>query len=290
MPEVRPKVALVTGASSGIGFASAIEFAKRGYVVFAGARRLEPMQKLKDDYGINIFQLDVADLESVREAKKYVESVTGLQYLDILYNNAGQSCTFPASDVTDDQIKQCFEVNVYGPMRMVREFVPFVINAKGVIGFTGSVSGILPFPFSCTYSASKAAIHSYAATLRLEMRPLGVKVINIVTGGVKTDIEDKRSLPDTSLYNVPGIDEAFRERRQMSARTFPVPADKYARAVASDFERARLGGKLNLYRGRMASVLWFLSTFVPHFIVEWIMIYKFKLGQVFSGVKKKYAK
>lgn len=68
MPE-RQKVALVTGASSGIGYATAIEFAKRGYKVFAGARRLEPMQKLKDDHGVIIFKLDVSDLESVKNAK-----------------------------------------------------------------------------------------------------------------------------------------------------------------------------------------------------------------------------
>ena len=86
-------------------------------------------------------------------------------------------------------MKQCFEVNVFGAIRTVRELVPLIINAQGVIGFTGSVSGIIPFPFSCIYSASKAAIHQYAATLRLEMKPFGVKVINIVTGGVKLTLK-----------------------------------------------------------------------------------------------------
>ena len=138
---------------------------------------------------------------------------------------------FPATDVTDAQMKQCFEVNVFGAIRTVRELVPLIINAQGVIGFTGSVSGIIPFPFSCIYSASKAAIHQYAATLRLEMKPFGVKVINIVTGGVKTDIEDKRDLPESSIYNVPGIKEAFNERRQMAARNKPMPAEVYAKKL-----------------------------------------------------------
>ncbi|EEQ44165.1 NADPH-dependent 1-acyldihydroxyacetone phosphate reductase [Candida albicans WO-1] len=286
----RQKVALVTGASSGIGYATAIEFAKRGYKVFAGARRLEPMQKLKDDYGVIIFKLDVSDLESVKNAKKFIESETGADYLDFLYNNAGQSCTFPATDVTDAQMKQCFEVNVFGAIRTVRELVPLIINAQGVIGFTGSVSGIIPFPFSCIYSASKAAIHQYAATLRLEMKPFGVKVINIVTGGVKTDIEDKRDLPESSIYNVPGIKEAFNERRQMAARNKPMPAEVYAKKVVTDFESANLGGALNIYRGTMSTFLSFVLTFVPRFIVEAALVSKFKLNSVFQYLHEKYSK
>ncbi|KAI5959639.1 AYR1 [Candida pseudojiufengensis] len=288
MSTKRQKVALVTGASSGIGFATAIEFSKRGYLVFAGARRLESMIKLKEDFGVNIFKLDVSDLQSVQDAKEYIIEETGSDYLDVLYNNAGQSCTFPATDVTDDQIKQCFEVNVFGPMRVVREFIPLLIKAKGVIGFTGSVSGIVPFPFSCTYSATKAAIHQYAAVLRLELKPFDVKVINFITGGVKTDIEDKRSLPETSIYNVPGIQTSFDERRQMAARNNPLPANEYARLVVNDFENASLGGPLNFYRGKMALFLSFVLTFVPRRFVEFALIRKFKLNVVFDYLRNKY--
>ncbi|RCK56268.1 NADPH-dependent 1-acyldihydroxyacetone phosphate reductase [Candida viswanathii] len=265
----RQKVALVTGASSGIGYATAIEFAKRGYKVFAGARRLEPMQKLKDDYGVYIFKLDVSDLDSVKDARKLIEAETGDDYLDFL---------------------QCFEVNVFGAIRTTRELVPLLINAKGVVGFTGSVSGIIPFPFSCIYSASKAAIHQYAATLRLELKPFGVKVINIVTGGVKTDIEDKRDLPETSLYNVPGITEAFNARRQMAARNKPMPAAVYASKVVTDFENATLGGALNYYRGKMSTFLGHVLNFVPRFIVEYALVRKFQLVGIFAYLKQKYLK
>ena len=289
MSEKRQKVALVTGASSGIGFATSIELAKRGYVVFAGARRLEPMAKLKEDYGVKIFKLDVSDLQSVKDARSYIQEETGGNYLDILYNNAGQSCTFPTTDVTDEQFKQCFEVNLFGAMRTVREFIPLLINAKGVIAFTGSVSGLNPFPFSCTYSASKAAIELYASVLRLEMRPFGVKVINIITGGVKTDIEDKRSLPETSLFNVPGMDKAFEERRQMAVRNNPLPADVYAKQVVDDFENAKLGGALHLYRGKMAFFLGFITPLLPRCLIEWVFIRKFKFVGVFEYLKKKYA-
>lgn len=289
MPSDSQKVALITGASSGIGFATSIELAKRGYIVFAGARRLEPMAKLRDDYGVKIFKLDVSDLQSVKDARSYIQKETGGSYLDILYNNAGQSCTMPTTDVTDEQIKQCFEVNLFGAMRMVREFVPLLINAKGVIGFTGSVSGVNPFPFSCTYSASKAAIQLYASVLRVEMKPFGVKVINFITGGVKTDIEDKRGLPETSIFNVPGMEQAFDERRQMAVRNDPLPAEVYAKQVANDFEKAKLGGSLHLYRGKMAFFLGFITPLLPRFILEWAFIRKFKFASVFEYLRKKYA-
>ncbi|KAI5950055.1 hypothetical protein KGF57_004400 [Candida theae] len=285
----RQKVALVTGASSGIGFETSIELAKRGYVVFAGARRLEPMAKLKD-YGVKTFKLDVSDLQSVQDARSYIQKETGGNYLDILYNNAGQSCTIPTTDVTDEQIKQCFEVNVFGAMRMVREFIPLLINAKGVIGFTGSVSGLNPFPFSCTYSATKAAIESYASVLRVEMKPFGVRVINFITGGVNTDIEDKRSLPESSLFNVPGMEEAFDERRQLAVKNNPLPADVYAKQVADDFERAKLGGSLHLYRGKMGFFLGFITPLLPRFLLEWALVRRFKFAGVFEYLRKKYAK
>lgn len=282
------KVAVVTGASSGIGYATAIEFASRGYKTFACARRLEAMEKLKE-YGITTFTLDVSSLDDVRKARDYLEKETGGR-IDFLYNNAGQSCTFPALDVTDDQFKQCFEVNVFGPMRVTREFASLLIKAKGTVGFTGSVSGVVPFPFSCTYSATKAAIHQYAATLRLEMRPFDVKVLNFVTGGVGTNIADTRPLPADSWYMTPYSEEAMKERRQMAARNKPMPAEKYAYKVVNDFENARIGGPLNLYRGHLATFLGYLLNWCPRFIVENLLIRKFKLVRVFAAIREKYGK
>lgn len=286
MPE-RQKSALVTGASSGIGYATSIELAKRGYKVFAGARRLEPMQPLQEKYGIHIFRLDVLSLESVKNAKKYIAEETG-GYLDILYNNAGQSCTFPAIDVSDEYFHQCYEVNVFGPMRLVRELSPLIINAKGVIGFTGSVSALVPFPFSCVYSSSKSAIHQYAATLKIEMKPFGVRVVNVVTGGVNTHIEEKRSFPENSLYNVNGFEEALVERKQMAVRNKPIEPSVYAYQVVNDFENKRSG--LNVYRGKMAVLLKFVLLLVPRFLIELYFIRKFKLTSVYKLVTEKYSK
>lgn len=284
----RQKVALVTGASSGIGYACTIELASRGYLVFAGARRLEPMDLLKD-YGIIPIQLDVSDAKSVGNAKNLIMEHTGHHYLDILYNNAGQSCTFPAIDVTDEAMRQCYEVNVFGAVRTTRTFIPMLINARGLVAFTGSVTGIISFPWLSTYAGTKAAIAAYAATLRLELKPFHVDVVNIVTGGVNTNIEDTRSLPDLSLYNVPGMQEAFKYRQQMSRRNNPMDAAVFAKQVVSDFENVKFSHKLEYYRGTKALLLYWISRLVPRAWLEWGIIRKFHLQSVFDALERKYS-
>lgn len=284
----RQKVALITGASSGIGFATSKEFASRGYKTYCCARRLEPMEPLKE-FGIIPVACDVTSIESVQDLRdKISRECDG--YLDVLYNNAGQSCSLPSLDVTDDQFKQCFEVNVFAPMKLTREFGLLLIKAKGVVGFTGSVSGIVPFPFSSVYGASKAAIHQYAAEIRPELEPFGVRVLNIITGGVKTNIADTRPLPENSLYNVPGMHEALKERQEMAVRNNPLSAEAYASQVADDFEGVTLGGYLNVYRGTKALLLGHMMLWCPRFIAEWVLIYKFGMSGVFSQIRKKYSK
>ncbi|ODV77025.1 NADPH-dependent 1-acyldihydroxyacetone phosphate reductase [Suhomyces tanzawaensis NRRL Y-17324] len=286
----RQKVAVVTGASSGIGYATSIEFAKRGYKVFAGARRVEPMEPLRE-HGVIPIQLDITLSESVREAKRLIlQHNNGEEYVDFLFNNAGQSCSFAALDVTDELMKQCYDVNVLGQVRMVREFSPWLINSKGVIGFTSSITGYLPFPWSSMYCSSKAALTHYAACLRLELKPFDVKVINFVTGGVKTNVADTRPLPTDSIYNVPGMQESLLERAQMSNRNNPMDAGVYAQQIVTDFEDATLSGPLNLARGTKAWILCVISRWVPHYLIEAALIRKFKMMNVFVALKEKFSK
>lgn len=284
----RQKIALVTGASSGIGFAAAKEFALRGYKTYCCARRMEPMEPLKQ-FGVIPVVCDVTSVESVTLLKNRISQESD-GYLDVLYNNAGQSCSLPAIDVTDDMFKQCYEVNVFAPMRLTREFAPLLIKAKGVVGFTGSVAANVPFPFSSIYGSSKAAIHQYAAGLRIEMEPFGVRVLNVVTGGVNTNIADTRGIPEDSFFQVPGMNEAIRERQQMAVRNHPMLPEVYARKVADDLEQVTLRGKLNVYRGKMGSILGCLMFWCPRFIVEKAFIWKFNLGDAFEKIRQKYSK
>ncbi|GME92110.1 unnamed protein product [Ambrosiozyma monospora] len=164
----RQKTALVTGCSSGIGYYAALELASKGYKVFACARRLEPMEPLKKAYPGQIitFSMDVSSIESINKGYDFVfAELSGsstsvdtdidpahelshfVPKLDVLYNNAGQPCTCPAIDISNSAMQQCFEVNVYGPIRITKRFAPLVISAQGTIVFTGSIAGISPFPW-----------------------------------------------------------------------------------------------------------------------------------------------
>lgn len=149
----------------------------------------------------------------------------------------------------------------------VREFVPLLINAKGVIGFTGSIAGVNPVPSARTYTATKGAIELYASVLRLEMKSFGVKIINFIAGMFRANIKDTRRLPEVSLFNVPGTEEAFEENRLGVTRNSPASTEVYAKQVADDFEEAKLGGSLHLYRGKMAFLLGFISPLLPRFIL-----------------------
>jgi len=101
-----------------------------------------------------------------------------------------------AADTEVSEVEKMFGVNVFGPMRMVREFHRFILATKGVIVNIGSVGGIVPFIYGASYNASKAALHHYGNTLRAEMKPFGVRVVNIISGEVSTNIlqNDKKKL------------------------------------------------------------------------------------------------
>lgn len=277
------KYALVTGCSSGIGHATAIELSQRGFKVFACARRVEPMEDLKE-YGIVTFSLDVTDAESVVRARKFVEKQTEGK-LDILFNNAGQSCTRPAIDVTDEEVLQCLDVNFIGCVRMTREFIPLLIKSKGLVAFTGSVAGYMPFPWSSVYGASKAAIHVYANTLHLELRPLGVRVLNVVTGGVRTNIAEKRPFPKDSIYYCQEAVDTFEYRREMAIRNNPMSPEKYAKKVVDDM--VNVNSRAFVYRGTGASFLSTAAILVPTSILEYVLVFKFNMGKLFAIMKKK---
>lgn len=279
MSTERQKVALVTGGSSGIGYAVSKELAQKGWKVYAAARRLEPMDPLKE-YGIIPIQLDVSSLESVQKVKDLLQEGLVDGKLDVLYNNAGQSCTLPAIDVTDEQVDQAFQVNVFGAIRLTRELSKFVINAKGTILFTGSITGIVPFPFSSIYCATKAAIHQYARVLHLEMKGVGVRVINVVTGGVHTNIADTRPLPKGSIFDIPEGHKAFEDRKKMAANNSPMTPETYAKKVVGDILSKR--DPIDVYRGSFASILGHAAQHLPGWIVELFLTIKFKLGPIFK--------
>jgi 1-acylglycerone phosphate reductase len=127
------------------------------------------MADLEGIPGITLVQLDVTSIDSIRHAKDQVASVLGDEIgLDILVNNAGVTATVAALDQDLAEMKQMFETNVFGIMAMVQEFMPLLMLSQDAsIVNVGSFVALIPFPFGSSYSATKAAVHSYSDALRL---------------------------------------------------------------------------------------------------------------------------
>lgn len=283
------KVALVTGASSGIGFASSVELAKRGYKVYSGARRVSHMDPLKE-HGIVPLELNVTSMESIKKARAFIESEEGR--LDILFNNAGVPCGAPAIEVTEDEFKKCYDTNLFGPIRLTTEFSLLILKSKGVIAFTSSSGRLLPFPFGSIYSSSKAALSSYASTLALEIKPFGAKVVDFVSGGVKTEITnvEVKELKPGSVYVVDGVDLLQKSRDSFDTSSF-LDARAYAVKVINDIEGALNPSWFSLsnfyirYRGSMASMTYFLTAVLPRSLIEFTLLASFKLTEAFKKIQ-----
>uniref|UniRef100_A0A060T2N1 ARAD1C26686p n=1 Tax=Blastobotrys adeninivorans TaxID=409370 RepID=A0A060T2N1_BLAAD len=226
----RMPTAIVTGASSGIGKALVRVLVSRGYLVFAGARRVDSMQDLKL-LGAHVHSLDVTDQDSIDAFKEYVEKHLEGGKLDYLFNNAGVPCKIPGAELEIEDAIYCYNVNVFGVMRMVGTFTPLLIAAKGKIVNTGSVAGEVPMPFSSVYASSKAALHSYADTLRLELAPFGVKVITTKTATVRTGITDNRGIKDDSMYKI--VEDGLQSLKENTENSNPQDPDEYAKDVVN---------------------------------------------------------
>ncbi|KAL7266361.1 NADPH-dependent 1-acyl dihydroxyacetone phosphate reductase [Rhizina undulata] len=274
------KTVLITGAGvGGIGGALAKEFHLKGYRVFATARRIETIAPLAEEFGIETLPLDVTSQESVDAAKKEIVAATGGK-LDVLVNNAGISYTMPATDLEIDTVKELFDVNVFGVMRMVKAFADVLVEARGVIANVGSIASIMPFVFGSSYNATKGALHSYGNTLRVEMRPFGVKVLTIVTGGVKSQIARwPRTLPENSLY-LP-INDDFQLRLSRSQRG-AMDTDEYAKGVVQKIRNALEGGRWSVWywRGNFSFWAWCIDTFLWKGVWDSLMMGRFGLKRM----------
>jgi 1-acylglycerone phosphate reductase len=197
----------------------------------------------------------------------------------------------PLLDVDIDVAKKVYDVNVWGVVRTTQVFASLVIAAEGTIVIIGSIAGVMPYVFGGTYpvillistgayNSSKAAVQSIADTLRIEMYPFNVKVINICTGGVKTNLSPKSistydlHLPADSVY-MP-IEQYFKKRQGFSNAN-AILAEVYAKQVVRGVNGARSGW---LWKGYFANTCWFLSTFFWRTIFDIFMKRKFGLKEL----------
>ena len=179
------KVALVTGASSGIGEESARLLQDAGYRVYAVARRVERMKALADR-GIEVFGMDVTQEDSITSGVERILGETGR--IDVLVNNAGYGSYGSVEDVPLDEARRQFEVNVFGLARLSQLVAPHMrAQGSGRIINISSIGGRFYEPLGGWYHATKFAVEGLSDSMRLELRPFGVDVVMILPGPILTE-------------------------------------------------------------------------------------------------------
>lgn len=185
---------LITGATSGIGRATALELAQRGYTVFASGRREEALQQLVAEAAkpnLIPIRLDVTDQTTIEQAVAEIDSQTNGMGIDVLINNAGYGLFGPGLEISDKALRQVFDVNVFGLMAVTRAFAePMMQRGNGRIINLSSVAGRVVFPFGGAYNASKFSVEALSDALRMELAPFGVKVILIEPGAIRTAFDE----------------------------------------------------------------------------------------------------
>jgi len=245
----RPPVALVTGASSGLGEAITAELAARGWRVAAGMRRPAALAGI-DPEAVLPVALDVTDDTQVETAVAAATEWGG--GLALLVNNAGWGLIAPAAELDPSDLARQLDVNLVGPVRLVRSALPALVAARGRIVNVGSVSGVTATPFAGAYCASKAALHVLSDALRLELAPLGVRVVVVQPGAVESRF-GARAADEAGRYGGEGsrwapVADRIQARARLSERD-PTPADVAARAILDAALRPRPPAVVRVGRG-----------------------------------------
>ncbi len=240
------KAIVITGVSSGIGYALANAFARKGYRVFGSVRKPEDAQTLQTQYP-DLFEplvFDVTNHPAIdKEAARVAKLLNGSKLAGLI-NNAGLAVTGALLELPINDFKRQFEVNVFGLIKVTQAFLPMLgasLHTKGKPGRIiniSSAAGQIGFPFMSPYCGSKHAVEGISESLRRELMHLGIKVIIVGPTAIKTPIWDKEGaeVPEESLKGLFGkqINNFIKFFAKSGKRG--MPADKFASRVLAIFE------------------------------------------------------
>ncbi|EHQ25594.1 SDR family oxidoreductase [Mucilaginibacter paludis] len=183
------KTIFITGASAGIGKATAQYFAEKGWNVIATMRRPENEKELNLLSNVTLLPLDVTNTEQIKET---TEKALALGEIDVVFNNAGYALLGILEATTDQQLVEQMETNFFGVVRVTQAFIPyFREKGSGLFITTGSSAGLMGFPVSSMYDASKWALEGWSESLSYELSEVGIGIKTIEPGLVSTDIGDR---------------------------------------------------------------------------------------------------
>ena len=216
------KIALVTGSSSGIGYETSLALARKGYHTFASMRDTGKSKKIleaakKENLMIDVIALDVDNEDSTKSAISKIMSQKGR--IDVLVNNAGYGLFGCLEDISIADLKQQFETNLFGIVRLIQETAPIMRKqGSGIIVNVSSVAGRIGFPGSPAYISSKFALEGLSESMRYELSPFGIKTIIIEPGVIKTNfissMKVEKGKPDSPYKDI--IDKVYKGIKMMA--------------------------------------------------------------------------
>lgn len=179
------KTIFITGASTGLGKSTAKLFASKGWQVIATMRKPENEKELNRIDHITLLPLDVTNLEQIHET---VQKALELSDIDVVFNNAGYGLMGPLESTTDDQLVRQIDTNILGVIRVTQAFIPYFREKHaGLFITTTSIGGLITFPFSSVYHATKWALEGWSESMAFELKKIGVGIKTVSPGGIKTD-------------------------------------------------------------------------------------------------------
>lgn len=198
----RKLVIAITGATSGIGKATAEFLTSKGYIVYSLSRRVFENEKIR------YLKCDVCNAQSISDAFKQI--ILEEKVLDVVINNAGIGISGALEYQEESEIDKIISVNLKGVINVCKLAIPYLRKSKGKIINIGSIAGELGIPFQTMYSVTKSGIHILTSALANEVRPFGIKVTCVMPGDTKTSFTDNRNKNNKSDYYEDRIDKSLK--------------------------------------------------------------------------------
>src|ERR1700733_5352202 len=208
------KTIFITGASSGLGKASAKLFAAKGWNVIATMRSPTNETELGNLPNVSVLELDVSNPTQIHDVAQAVTKTGGV---DIVLNNAGYALTGPLEASTDEQVVTQINTNQLGAILVTKAFIPHFRERKsGMFLTTTSIGGLVSFPLNAVYHATKWALEGFAESLAFELKPFNISVKTISPGGIKSDFMGNAQMVEDKNYA-----ESFQKMLAMFGDTLP---------------------------------------------------------------------
>jgi len=272
------KSILITGCSSGIGLCAAETLHKRGYRVFATARKEGDVERLKT-LGLESLKLDINDSNSIKSALQEILQRTG-GTLDALFNNAGYVQAGAVEDLSREAIRAQFETNVFGPLELTSQLIPIMRQqGYGRIIQNSSILGEVTLPFIGAYNASKFALEGFTHTLRQELRRSPIQVSIIAPGPILSKLrENAKSYFNRDKIKLSSVyKEAYQRIEKRYSEQTPASELRHSlapEAVVKDLIHALESKhpKTHYYTGSSAKLLSFLRRLLSERMLDWFLI------------------